>query len=253
MQGIRLVYLVVLLPFSAHAIVNVEEMRRAQDKDGFSGRLDLSLSGDSGNTETFSGSIGTRLQWKQGPVTDLFILNYDYGESGNVTDANNGFAHLRHIVQVTVKRAYEAFTQIETDKFARLSFRGLIGGGVRYKVRQNDNNKIYIGLGAFHAWERLEEQEGLSEGGTDRFWRANVYLVYDYQFRDGVNAGSTTYYQPALESLSDARVLEEAALKVKLGDDLDLKIALEIIHDTRPPETVKKTDVSYSSGIEYHF
>lgn len=253
MRGIRLLYLVVLLPFSAHAIVNVEGLRRVPEKDGFSGRLDMSLSGDTGNTETFSGSIGTRLQWKQGPVTDLFILNYDYGESGNVTDVNNGFAHLRHIVQVTGNRAYEAFTQIETDDFARLTFRGLLGAGVRYRVHEDDNDKTVVGLGAFHAWETLEEQEGVSDGGTDQFWRANVYLVLNYQLNDRVSAISTTYYQPALEALSDARVLEEAGLKVKLADDLDLKISLEVVHDTRPPETVKKTDISYSSGIEYHF
>lgn len=248
-----LCYIVAFVPLSSHAIVNVEELRSTPAGDGFSGRFDLSLSGDSGNTEKSSSSIGTRLQWKKERVTNLFIMNYAYGESDDIRDTNKGFIHLRHIVQTQEKRAIETFAQIESNEFARLSFRGLLGAGIRYTTRQDDDYNIHIGLGAFHAWETLDEQTGLTDDGTERFWRANIYLVLNYRLNDHVRAGSTTYYQPAIETLSDTRILEEAGLKVKLADDLDLKLTLEIVHDSRPPETVKKTDTSYTTGVEYHF
>jgi len=253
MRCIWLCCIIALIPLSAHAIVNVEELRHVPAGDGFKGRFDLSISGDSGNTEKSSASAGTRLQWKKDQLTDLFIMNYAYGESDNTRDTNKGFVHLRHIVQANDIHAYEAFAQIETNEFARLSFRGLLGGGIRYTARRDDDINIYVGLGAFHAWETLDQQPGLTDDGTEKFWRANLYLVLDYQINGNVRAASTTYYQPAFEDLEDARLLEEAGLKVKLADDLDLKISIEIVHDSRPPETVKNTDVSYSTGIEYNF
>jgi len=253
MRGIRICYAIALIPFSAHAIVNVEELRHIPAADGFSGRFDLSVSGDSGNTEKSSASIGTRLQWKKDMFTNLFIMSYAYGESDNVTDTNKGFVHMRYIYQANDLRAYETFAQIENNEFARLSFRGLLGGGTRYTAHQHNNGSIYIGLGAFHAWETLVEQTGLMDDGTETFWRANLYLVLNYQINEYARAVSTTYYQPALADLEDARLLEEAGLKVKLADDLDLKITLEIVHDSDPPETVKDTDISYSTGIEYSF
>lgn len=253
MRSIWLCYLIALISVSAHAIVNVEELRHAPAENGFSGRFDLSISGDSGNTEKSSASIGTRLQWKQDKITNLFIMNYAYGESDNVTDTNKGFVHLRHIFQANEKHAYETFAQVETNEFARLTFRGLLGGGIRYTAHRDDNNSIYIGAGAFHAWETLDQQPGLTDDGTESFWRANLYLALNYRINTHVRAVSTTYYQPALEDVEDVRLLEEAGLKVNLADDLDLKISLEIVHDSQPPDTVKNTDISYSTGIEYHF
>ena len=64
---------------------------------------------------------------------------------------------------------------------------------------------------------------------------------------------STTYYQPAVDDFNDFRVLEEATLSVKMTDNLALNLSLNLSHDSKPPQAVKKTDTTYSTGIEYSF
>jgi len=64
---------------------------------------------------------------------------------------------------------------------------------------------------------------------------------------------STTYYQPAVDDFGDYRLLEDAALSVKMTDSLSLKVSLNLAHDSQPPQDVKKTDTTYSTGIEYSF
>ena len=245
--------LIAFIPLSAHAIVNVEDMRQMPVNNGFGGRLDLSISGNAGNTEKSSASIGAGMQWKKDRITNLFIINYAYGESDNVTDTNKGFGHFRHIVHMDDKRAYESFAQIQTDEFARLSFRGLLGGGIRYKTYEHEHNRTFLGAGAFYEWETLDKKPGITDDGTDSLWRANLYLVLNYQLNEHVSAVSTTYYQPAVEDLKDSRTLEDAGLRVKLTDDFDLKISINIAYDTRPPETVKDTDIAYSTALEFRF
>ena len=93
----------------------------------------------------------------------------------------------------------------------------------------------------------------LDDAGIDKLVRGNFYFVATYRLNDTVSLGSTTYYQPATSDPGDFRALEQAALRVVLTHTLDLKITLEIAYDSRPPQLVDKTDVTYSTGIEYRF
>lgn len=40
---------------------------------------------------------------------------------------------------------------------------------------------------------------------------------------------------------------------VKMAQNLDLKLSLDIAFDSRPPQTVQKRDLSYSTGLEFSF
>lgn len=237
----------------AAAIVNIESERSGTQQQGLFGRLDLSLSGASGNTDNLYLDLGTRLQWRRGRATELVILEYAYGESSDVTDTNNAFLHARHTVQVTEHRAVETFVQAEENEFTRLGFRGLLGGGMRFTAADTEERKIYVGAGAFFVRETLEERAGVTDEGTDDFWRANLYLSLTQRLNEYTRALNVTYYQPALDEPGDFRLLDEAALKVQLSDHVDLKVSLEVAHDSRPPQTVEKTDISYTTGIEYRF
>jgi Protein of unknown function, DUF481 len=192
-------------------------------------------------------------QWKHGRTTNLFVINYAYGQSNKVTDTNKGFAHYRHIYQKNKARAYEAFAQLETDEFARLRSRTLLGGNIRYTMYEEKETHVYTGTGAFYEREVLDEQPDVTDAGTSYLWRANLYFVVGYKLNENITANSTSYFQPAIENLDDVRLLENASLRIKLADDLDLKISLNISYESRPPQTVTGTDTTYNTGVEYRF
>ena len=48
---------------AAHAIVNIESMEVGEPKQGFTGTLNISVDGESGNTDKLSVNSGVRLQW----------------------------------------------------------------------------------------------------------------------------------------------------------------------------------------------
>ena len=56
-----------------------------------------------------------------------------------------------------------------------------------------------------------------------------------------------------MDDFSDFRLLEDATLSVKMTDTLSLNLSLNLAHDSKPPQSVKNTDTTYSTGVEYSF
>ncbi len=144
--------------------------------------------------------------------------------------------------------------QGEKNEFARLSFRGLIGGGLRFTLAEvPEEVGLYLGAGAYWSRETLDQRTGLTDHGSENFARANLYVVYKHKLNSQLSLISTTYYQPRLSEARDYRALEQAGLAVKMTDKLSLKLSLDIAHDSRPPQSIRQTDTSYNTSLSYRF
>ena len=243
-----------LLFFScnADAIVSMEGLHTSKPEEGFSGNVELSASNSSGNTEKEEYSLGTRLQWQHGAMTDFLLLSADYSKNGDIKTSDNGFIHLRHIQQFHQVVAWEAYLQAEKDQFARLEYRGLAGGGLRFSLYEEENlGAVYLGLGAYYSEERIDKS--YADAGTETLWRGNSYLLLKYQLNPDAAVMSTTYYQPASGNPDDYRLLEQAALKVKLTDLLSLVVSYDLRFDSDPPLGVEKRDSTFKTSLSVDF
>lgn len=237
---------------SAHAIVNMEDLHTGEPQAGFSGQVELSLSNSSGNTEKQEYRLGSRLQWHRDQITNYLLLSGSYAESNGVKDTEKGFLHVRHMHALTPLVTAEAYAQTEHDKFARLEFRGLLGGGARLTlIPRAEKGEAYLGLGAYYSEERIDDS--FADGGTESLWRANSYLVLKYQASDNTTLVSTTYYQPALKESRDYRLMEQAAMQVKVNDTLSLILSADYRLDSRPPLGVEKADLNYRTTFALAF
>ena len=216
--------------------------------------MDLLANGASGNTETSSTRANLLTLWQHGNHTEYLQMQYAYGKSGGQTDTDRAFAHLRHRTTIRQDWAVEAFAQTGRNPFARLTQRTLLGGGMRWIIFEEENKSAgYLGAGAFHEKEILTDKLGTNDQKVTNLWRANTYLVLKYNVNEQVNLYSTTYYQPAFSDTSDYRVLQQASMRVKLGDRFNLKLNLDIAFDSAPPQTVQERDMLYGTGLEFNF
>ena len=244
--------LTLLASNTAYAIVSMEGLHTGTPKEGFSGNIELTLSYTSGNTEKEDYALGSRLQWHQDKITDYLLLRGAYGESGGVKSTENSFIHGRHIYQFRPRLAIEGYLQGEQDTFARLEFRGLAGGGARYTLYQQENiGVVFLGLGAYYSQERIDDS--FPDGGTESLWRASSYLILKYQATPNTALLSSTYYQPALEGAADTRVLEQAAMKVKLNESLSMIVSADYRYDSEPPTGVENEDTTFTTSLSYEF
>ena len=235
-----------LLAPPARAIVNIEDSALAHPNAPFSTTVDVSVRGTSGNSDKINTAADVGMQWHQDPHQLLLWLGYDYGSSQKQRNANRGFAHLRYRYHFTPRYAAEEFGQWQKDEFARLNRRILLGGGVRISWRGQ-----HLGIGAFHERERLQPTNTDRTDLSHTLWRGNLYLALQHRFNHAT-ASDTLYYQPAFNGAgNDYRLLNEASLKLPLGDNLSLKLSLETRQESRPPSGVKRTDISYSTSFSY--
>jgi putative salt-induced outer membrane protein YdiY len=239
---------------TAHAIVNVEQAIIGKPTEGVHTSMDLLASGASGNTDTSSTKANFLSLWQHREHTEYLQLQYAYGKSGGQVDTDNAFAHLRHRTAISPDWAVEAFAQIGRNPFARLTQRTLFGGGMRWVMfEEKDKSAGYLGFGAFHEREILTDKLGTSDPRESNLWRASTYLVLKSHLNEQVGVYSTTYYQPAFSDTADYRILEQASMLVKLRDNLDFKVSLDIAFDSKPPQTVQKRDLVYSTGLQFSF
>jgi len=245
--------LVVLWSGTAQAIVNIEGLRGDTSAQGLSGSLNLSFSGAEGNTKKFATTTGIHLLWRRPQSSTLMIASHDYGSSNGIRDTNKTFIHIREVIPRDDSLAYEGFVQGERNEFTRMLLRTLVGGGVRLRLHESDSSDARLGIGAFYSTEKLEDDPLYSDNGTERLWRGNLYLAAEYHASATVKLESTSYYQPALDDTGDYRLLEQASARFTINDHLALRLSLDVAHDSRPPQSVDKTDVNYRSGLEYSF
>ncbi len=240
--------------FAALAIVNVEQAIIGRPTEGIHTTVDLLFNGTNGNTDKSSNKVDLLTLWQHEANTEFLQLQYAYGKSRGQVDTDRAFAHLRHRTAISPVWAVEGFGQVGRDPFSRLTQRALLGGGVRWVLyEENQKSAGYLGVGAFHEQESLSSKLGTSDAVRSVLWRANSYLVLKRQVNEQVRLYSTTYYQPAFADSADFRVLEQASVLVKLDQHLDLKLSLDVSFDSRPPQTVHKRDLFYSTGLEFSF
>jgi len=249
------------MAFTSHAVAisNIESERPGLPEEGWSGHVELSLSGENGNSKEEDHTLAAKVTKRVENNIYLGIFETAYGSSNNVKDTNESFAHSRWIHVLDERWATEGFVQWEEDEFDHLISRSLVGGGSRYVVSQDaDLYSLSVGLGAFREREIVDLE---TYEKTTWAWRMNTFTVYQHRLNDQVVMSSTIYYQPKLNDVSDFRVLLDAGLSVKINERLDLKVHFKGTHDSQPernpdadpPIYLKKTNTEYVTSLVYNF
>ena len=242
---------IILQSANAGAITNIESERVQPEDTGWSGQIDLTVDGDSGNTNKKSAELAAKVVYVQDQYTTLMIIKSEYGESSKIKDTDNNFAHLRTIQTLTNRLATEQYLQYQDNEFKLLNARQLAGGGVRYLMTPDTKNiSLHLGAGAYYTEERWDlEPEEL----VDDYARGSFYSSYKHQLTDTIFIIDTLYLQPRLSQPSDLYIYNQFSIKIDIYKALSLKFSLESSHDSDPVSDLKKTDQSYSTALVYNF
>lgn len=251
--GIAIISSLSFYPVITYAIVNMDGIHFDNKEKEFAADLDISISGTSGNSNTQKASLNTQLSWITEKSIHLVILGSQYGENNNVRSVNKSFMHYRYIHQLNNSFDWEMFGQLETNEFTRLSYRGLVGTGVRYSLAKSAKHHAFLGLGGFYSKEKTEITAGLTDDGIEEINRANFYLLSKNQANSHLSFSTALYYQPRLDRAEDFRALLETRFDFKINKELSFRLSLDIEHDSEPSQSIKKTDTSYMTGLVISF
>ncbi len=249
----------VLFSANAFAISNIESQRPGPPPEGWSGQLELTASGKSGNVEEDRFALGGRLAYKADANTVFAIVEASEAESLGTKTADDAFVHTRWMHEQTDRLTLESFLQWQENAFANLVSRYLVGAGARLELLQEpDVYELALGIGGFREWE--ETDLGTFNRST-KTWRINNYWSYRQQLNDQVNWYATAYYQPSVDDFDNYRVLFDTGLTVRLTGSLQLRVSYNLNHNSHPPRNLAadpvidraQTNTQYSTTFLYEF
>jgi len=248
-----IVFFVLFQPVTTMAIVNMDSLHFSDTVERFASDIDLTVSDASGNTDSFNMALNSQFSWISTKSINLAILGHEYGETNGLRNINKTFVHYRNINSIEHDLDWEVFTQLEKNEFTRLSYRGLAGVGLRYSVFKSEMHHAYLGAGGFYSAEKTEFTQGLTDHGKEERARANFYYFSKYKISDNLSFSSALYYQPDVSYFSDFRALLDSKLDFTMHKNMHFRLTLEVEHDSKPSQTVERTDIQYMTGIKYHF
>lgn len=230
------------------SFINIEK-ERAKETQGFTGKFITKFDGSSGNTDKIGFGAANKLSWLTESAETLFILNYDYGESNGLKDKNKSLGHLRYSRELSAGSplAWEVFTQAEADEFRLLQLRLLAGAGLRLKILAEKDNRLFLGYGVFHEYEKLD---GFSTENTERF---NMYFSWVNLYDELVSSTLSMYLQPKVDFFNDYHLRVSGSLDFLLSKTLSLGLNLSLARDNRPPGAVNANDINYSFAVKVSY
>ncbi|MDQ6974815.1 MAG: DUF481 domain-containing protein [Mariprofundaceae bacterium] len=248
---IKILFIIASLsfPMQASAVINAEDSLLHMNQEGLAGNLGLSINGNSGNSAKSNADIDSKLIWRHGVHTDMLMASFNQGQSRGKRNINKSYIHIRHRYALDQSWDIEVFGQAQKNEFSLLQLRTLVGAGMRWSLQKENRWALHLGLGSFYEREQLK----ITHAPITTLWRMNSYLSLHYILNEKIQFRNTLYYQPAWKDTADIRLLDDATCNIVITDRMNLKLSLQVSHDSRPPIGVLATDTYYKTGLEIHF
>lgn len=230
-------------------IVNIENQRLSNKKQGLAGSLDANLN-YSVNTKNLL-QFGTRMQLGYLKKRHYVLLLGDHSlvKSGGESFINRGFQHIRY--NYTLKDSgnviYEVYQQLQFNKVQRINSRLLLGTGFRFMLIDQENYQLNFGTGL------MGEHEDLTDAGISSDILSANYLSFDGQFTEHFGLNFITYFQPKLIDWGNYRMSNESTLRFKINEFLTFKVIYSLSHDSRNIEGVRQTNYQIKNALSFKF
>lgn len=128
--------LTLLVSQASYGIVNIESLRPDEVKKNkkLHSSFALSFKNHRGNIEKTSLGLKFHFGCNHRIFENFVFTQYDFGKTKKVKNINRSLLHFRHIHFNRSFLAPEAYLQLQTDEFKRLSLRTLYGAGIRLRL-----------------------------------------------------------------------------------------------------------------------
>ena len=231
-----------------NAQVNVELYRK---KTGVQGNVGLHLGGASGNSDFFTGGGAANVTYNT-PTSSILILGDGLlGFRDGESFSNEGLIHLRYTWVKPPRFQPEAFIQANYARSRKLTFRALIGGGLRTILHENQTYSFT--LGNSFMWEREHLNLTATDPHSDRISVIRSSNYVNFQIRKKATITLTGYYQFMPNEVKDFRLLGNLQIASRVAGPLQQVTTLRYRRDSRPPLDIHKNEITIGTSFALTF
>mgnify|MGYP003120945671 FL=1 len=229
----------------------------AAAQDGWTGEGSFSAGYTTGNTETADLGLGVKLNRELGVWTYSGEAAAEYGETDSVETRNRVFLSGEIDRQLGDRLFGFARTSYEKDEFSGFDSRLFVGGGVGYKIIENEITNWSVQGGPGIKIDEIQQTTTVRNGvpvivpaSTEQSMSVVGRSEFSHKFNDAVSLTNNTDVIYASES---TQVSNSTALTAALTDTFSARVSFDVRHDTNPPPGFEATDTVTRASIVYSF
>lgn len=240
-------------PRPVSAQVNIEALRPEEPPAGRSGSLGGDLTIRSGNVDFVEVGLEGRLFDVRQSLTTLIVGNGGLGFLGSSRFASSGLGHFRQTYRYRPRVSPEWFAQADYDRARLLTFRMVVGAGVRSPLASGDWGHFDVGSALMieREWLDLPDDAVHLDRTSDLRW--STFVTFRWAPTETLVITSTTYAQPQFDNVNDTRLLENLRLATAVTRTLSLTISFDARYDSRPPDGIAVLDTTLRTGVSYAY
>jgi putative salt-induced outer membrane protein YdiY len=202
-------------------------------------------------------SFSNKLNAIYAPGKHSYIVlgNLIYTENNNEPILNNGYLHIRTNFNFRNKWSYEAFGQIQDDKFRGLRSRYVVGGSVRWRSIENEKFELIVGSGPMfeeEVWANLENDE---EETVDLL-KLSTYGIVRWSASESFDLNTIVYYQVGYDQSIDKarhRISSTTNLNFRITKVLAFTASVALAYENQPIFPITKLIYGIENGILLRF
>lgn len=242
-----------IIPLQAAAIIDIEKSRKDDGNITTKSVVGVSLSGKDGNSNTIDLATNYQLYWGEKNEENLLLAEQSYAETNGERSSKDFMIHLRKILHLDKKNAFEYYGQFQEDDVRGLKERGLIGANIRLKrFIMKDTFSNYFGIGAFYFKQSYTDP--LKNGDKSyQGLRANLYWSHKRTIDNTSDLSFTVYVQPKLNEMDDIDVLAHSTLTTPLTEEISLTVSVKYSLLDASPVGFEQDELRYHTGLTYTF
>ena len=234
-------------------IINIEDKRiRLGDSITFKGFLDVGFNvfkNDKMLTTARAAGQMEKLAFKRHFF--LMLGGYNFAKAEGQSFLNDGFLHLRYNYDWGKNLVFESFTQVQYNERTSIFLRGLLGAGVRLKLKWAERNRFYCGLA--YMFEQNQYNQNLTPRQNNH--RLSCYFSYNMDLGSNSRLVHTTYFQPIFTDFSNNRLSSDASLLFNFTKRLVFRASFNTSYDndSRLPDSIPDWIYTWTNGLRWDF
>lgn len=225
---------------------------------GWSGKGQAGYVMSRGNSDTDSANVKVDLNLLRNAWKHMLSLEGLFGRSSGITSTQRWDARLQSDYQITQRVFSFAALTYQDDRFSGFQYQASASGGLGYKFMDSDNTKLAAQVGVGYRSLRPELLIKNAAGAVvDRIpleTESEVVATAGVDFSHQFNASTRIIDKLNSESgSSNTSIKNDFAVEVKMSKKLSLAAGYSVIHNTKPPAGLKRTDTTTTLNLVYAF
>jgi hypothetical protein len=261
-KGLYFLLLIIALPKGYTQILNADAFGTPVDSShAFKAVIDFGMELNKQNSLILSFDTKADLSyWFKNNVL-ISTSQFSLFRSGSQNLINGGFSHLRFRLRQDLWIHPEIFTQYQLDGIRGMTERFLVGGNLRFRLKEYDKGAFYIGAGGMYEYE-CWNYDGVPDNIVivdktpiqNHFGKFNLYLSYRQKLGKLADINSILYFQTRLDSyFFSPRISTDIQLTFNISKHLSFAMQYNVFFDAAPVVPIYNWYYSMINKIVFTF